>query len=242
MSNKKKLIISGIVVLCLALIILLINSIDKEEVAKNELDEMKANSNSLVEEAMRTNLSLVRAIDESDHFVGDLNAPVQLVVFNDFECDFCANFQETLNKIKEVFGDKVVIAYRHYPLRSNPNSYYAALASECAALQGKFWEMHDRLFQDNKNNKMNLEQYKLDAEELGLDAKDFEACYKEERGKEKIQNDINEAKKIGVTGSPQTFVNGRALPGAYPFEDFTDSSQIQRKGMENIIEEILNAK
>jgi protein-disulfide isomerase len=192
-----------------------------------------------LENASASNFSFVSEIDESDHVWGDTKAPVQLIVFNDFECEFCASFQKTLDKIKEVFGDKVVVAYRHFPLRSNTNAYYAALASECAAQQGKFWEMHDRLFVDNTMKKMTFEQYKQDASELDLDIEEFVACYEAEEGKEKIQADIDEAKRIGVTGAPQTFLNGQILPGAYPFEDFTDSSQTQRKGMKTIIEEIL---
>ena len=245
MLNKKQAIIYSAVVLVLIMMVIGFwylytkTKMDERNYSPKNTSMVEENF-SAIEAAKEVKTETVRDIDATDHAQGDLSAPVKIVIYNDFECDFCAGFQDTIQKIKETFGSQVVISFRHFPLRSNPNAYLSALTAECAGEQGKFWEMHDRLFVDNKNNLMNTEQYEADAKELGLDMEKFSACLSEERGKEKIQADIDEAKKIGVAGSPQTFINGKPFPGAYPFEDFTDSAGITRQGMKTIIEKELN--
>jgi len=243
MNKKKIIILSSIILVVIILIggLFVINKskIKKETKNSGEAGNIVDNNNQAIKDATAEKSQTVSPISETDHILGDIKAPVQIIVYDDFECSFCAKYEETLKKVREVFGDKVVIVYRHFPLRSNPNSYSAALVSECAGQQEKFWEMHDRLFADNIGNKMTMEQFRTDAVELRLDMDKFDTCYSDEKGKAKIQADIDESKLIGVTGSPQTFVNGKPLPGAYPFEDFNDSAQIQRKGMKTVIEAAL---
>lgn len=245
MSNKNKIFIASISVLVLVALIggfFYFKKNNKLEISQENsvpVDQLIKENEQAIENASNGQSQIVKSIDATDHVAGNTSAPVQLIIFNDFECGFCLKFQETIKSVKEVFGDKVLIGFRHFPLRSNPNAYYAALASECAAEQGKFWEMHDRLFINNEKSQMNIEQYKIDASELGLDIEKFDSCYNEERGKAKIEADLEEANKTGVAGSPQSFVNGKSLPGAYPFEDFTDSAGIERKGMKSLIGQAL---
>ena len=146
----------------------------------------------------------------------------------------------TQEQIKKEFGDKVVIAFRHFPLRTHTYAYQAASAAECAAEQGRFWEMYNKLFIDNKAGQLNKNQFKKDAEDLGLDRAKFNRCLDTERYKDKIQSQMVEGRNFGVNGTPGNFVNGEPVPGAVPFEDFTDSSGRQREGMKSIIERHLN--
>ena len=203
----------------------------------NNLEEVKKQA---IEKANSASLRTVRRIDESDHVLGDIDAPVQLIIYDDFECPFCAVFYDTVEKIKENFGDKVVIAFRHYPLSFHSMAMPSALASECAAEQGKFWEMYDKLFSANKENNLNAAYFKTAAGDLKLDQAQFNQCFETEKYKDKIQEQLIEGKNFGVSGTPGNFINGEPAPGAVPFEDFTDSQGRKRKGMKSIIERHLD--
>lgn len=183
------------------------------------------------------NIQAVRGIDDTDHVWGDRNASVQMIIYDDFECPYCLKFyEETLSKIKADFAGKVAIAFRHYPLSSHPQAMKAAEASECAAEQDKFWEMHDKLFADNKAGNMSAEQFKKDAADLGLDQVKFAQCLDTDQYKDRVNEEMIEGKNAGVIGTPTTFVNGKVYPGAYPYEDFTTRDGKQEQGMKNIIQ------
>lgn len=163
----------------------------------------------------------VRAIDKSDHVLGDLKADVQLIVYDDFECPFCLRHADTIRKIHQEYGDKVAIAFRHFPLTSlHPDAQKAAEASECAADQGKFWEMYDKLFEDQANKTMGVDQFKKDAKTIGLNTKKFNDCLDSDEFASKIQQQQAEGVTFGVTGTPGNFLNGQLISGAVPFEQF----------------------
>ncbi len=177
---------------------------------------------------------------EADHLWGTTSAPVQIVVYLDFASEFCADYMQTLKQAKKEFGNQLAIVARHFPMTAiYRQSLGAALAAECAAEQGKFWEMADALFADQKNFSMAQDQYLKDAKNLGLQVKDFEECLKSEKYKEKVLTQIEQAKKIGVSGVPASFLNGRPLPGAYPYEDFVSSDGLRKQGLKSLIEEFI---
>jgi protein-disulfide isomerase len=181
----------------------------------------------------------VSPIDATDHVFGDPKAAVQMIVYSDFECPFCAKFAETMKKVEENFKDKIVITFRQYPLPIHPQAEKAAEASECAAEQGKFWEMHDRLFANNIASNMNVEQYKKDAVDLSLNQEQFNQCLDSGKYAEKVSQQKTDGTKAGATGTPTIFVNGNIYPGAYPFEDFISPDGQNNKGMKSIISELL---
>lgn len=205
----------------------------------NETDKLLNDNKDALDAAKNTPNGEVKAISESDHIIGDLKAPVQMIVYSDFECPYCANFAETVKTIVKEFGDKIVIAYRHFPLSSHQYAVPAAIASECAAEQGKFWEMHDKIFAANAAQKLNVMQLKEDAADLGLNRVKFNQCLETEKYKDKVTRDMLDGRNAGATGTPTTFLNGLTLPGAYPFNDFTDSGGYARKGMKTLIEKAL---
>jgi protein-disulfide isomerase len=177
----------------------------------------------------------VRPIEKGDHYQGKLDAPIQIIIYSSFKCPLTSQFNKTIEQAKQEFGDKVVIAFRHFILRGDNNALPAALAAECAAEQGKFWEMHDKLYANSGTAGTGMEQFKIYAVELDLDADKFNKCADEEKYADKINNQILESESFGVIGTPTSFVNGEQADGAVPFDDFVHSDGRAGEGMKNII-------
>lgn len=151
--------------------------------------------------------------NEGSPALGPEDAPVTLVEFSDFECPYCAHFYRTLKQLRENYGDRVRIVYRQFPLDIHPNAYRAAEASLCAHDQGRFWELHDAMFEDQ--GQLDSASLSEKAERIGLDMQKFEACLESARHTEQIERDMAEAEGLGVNGTPAIFVNGIPLaPGA----------------------------
>lgn len=165
--------------------------------------------------------------NEGSPTLGKKDAPVTLVEFSDFQCPYCQASAPTLKQVAQKFGDKVQIVYRQYPIPSlHPFAFKAAEASLCANDQGKFWELHDAMFQDQ--TKLAVSDLKATARRLGLDGKKFDACIDAGRHVEQVQNDQREGERIGVTGTPAMFINGRYVDGgSVPFS--TLESLIQKE-------------
>ena len=149
---------------------------------------------------------------------GSADAKVTLVEFSDFQCPFCSRVSPTLKTIEETYGDDVRIVFKHLPLRIHPKAPAAHAAAEAAHRQGKFWEMHDKIFANQQE--MSPEKYDDYARELGLDMEKFKADLTSSGVKARVEADKREASRLGVTGTPGFFVNGRFLSGAQPFQSF----------------------
>ena len=158
---------------------------------------------------------------DDDPKLGDDNAKVSIVEFSDFECPFCGNFvRETFEDLKREYIDtgKVSFVFKNFPLNTHKNAMIAALASECANEQGKFWEYHNKLFRSQKSlEKKDLKEYAAD---LKLDTAKFNTCLDSEKYKDEVSKDIEEGTGLGVRGTPTFYINGRALSGALPLEEF----------------------
>jgi predicted DsbA family dithiol-disulfide isomerase len=160
----------------------------------------------------------------SDGFptLGPPDAPVTVVEFSDFQCPYCATVGPTLKKLTEEYGDKVRLVFRQFPLsRIHPQAMKAAEASLCAADQGKFWELHDAMFADQK--KLGVDDLRATAAAIGLDVVAFNACLDAGKYAEAVQTDLKDATRVGVTGTPAFFVNGRPLSGAVPYETIAEA-------------------
>lgn len=157
---------------------------------------------------------------------GQENAPVTIVEFSDFECPFCGRFySETLSQIEEEYINtgKVKLYYRHYPLSFHPKATPLALASECAHEQGKFWEMHDKIFEATAAGTSSTAtdaDYTTWAGELGLNTANFESCYTSKKYQENVDEDFAAGGQVGVSGTPTFYINGKQLVGAQPFASF----------------------
>jgi protein-disulfide isomerase len=149
---------------------------------------------------------------------GPKSAKVTIVEFSDFQCPFCSRVVPTLKQIEDSYKGKVRIAFKNLPLDMHPNAQPAAEAAMAAHEQGKFWEMHDKLFANQQQlDRPSLEKY---AEELGLNLARFKAALDSGKYRERVKQDAAEAAKIGVSATPTLFVNGHKLEGAQPFDSF----------------------
>ena len=200
-----------------------------------EGEKIKEENREAIESAGNEKARKVPVLSESDHLKGDINVSVKMIVYSDFQDPYCSNFSKTLKQIESEFGDKVVIAFRHFPLPFHARAKEAAIVSECASEQGKFWEMHDKLFADNVAGRLNAEQFKKDAAELDLDADKFNQCLDSQTFFDKITKQMEEGKRAGILGTPTSFINDEIIPGAYPMDDFTDSAGVKREGLRSII-------
>lgn len=163
----------------------------------------------------------VQVSEDDDAFLGNANAPVKIVEFSDYQCPFCARFySNTLPDLKKNFIDtgKVKFVYRDYPLGFHEDAQKAAEATECAEDQGKFWEMHDKIF-DNQRA-IDVNSLKTYASELGLDTDQFNSCLDSGKYASEVQKDLSDGQAAGVSGTPTFFINGKKLVGAQPYEAF----------------------
>ena len=147
---------------------------------------------------------------------GDPEAKIAVVEFSDFQCPFCGRAVTLLDQISKTYGDKVRIVFKHLPLGMHPKAPAAHAAAEAAHRQGKFWQMHDRIFANQAE--MSPEKYRQYAKEIGLDLKRYDRDVADASLKQRIDADAEEAAKLGVSGTPAFFVNGRYIAGAVPFE------------------------
>lgn len=150
---------------------------------------------------------------------GPATAPVTIVEFSDFQCPYCARLIPTLDEVKKKYGDKVRIVFRQYPLNFHQHAQKAAEASLCAHEQGKFWELHDAMFQNQQA--LAVEQLKAKAVELGMNAEQFNSCLDGGKYAAQVKADFDEGAKAGVNGTPAMFINGRFLSGAQPLNEIT---------------------
>lgn len=155
-------------------------------------------------------------INKDDRILGDKDAPVTIVEFSDLQCPYCAKFHATMNQVARDFKGQVRWVYRHFPLSSHPFAKKAALATECAGEQGKFWEYTNSLFENQ--SKINNDFLKEAAQDLNLDTGKFNKCLDDEKYLSKVNDDIAEGKKAGVTGTPASFINGKMIKGAESYD------------------------
>jgi protein-disulfide isomerase len=150
---------------------------------------------------------------------GDARAPIVITEFGDFQCPFCARAQPTVHQLLEKYGGKVKVAFRDFPLTQiHPRAQAAAEAARCADEQGKFWDYHDRLY----DNQARLADADLlsHASAIGLNTQRFSACLAGGGHKQQVNADLMEAKSLGLTGTPAFFINGIFLSGAQPLAAF----------------------
>lgn len=151
---------------------------------------------------------------------GSENAPVTIVEFSDFQCPFCSRVVPTLKQIEEEYKGKVKIAFRQNPLPFHQNAMSAAKAALAAKEQGKFWEMHDALFADQRN--LTEDNIRKIAEQIGLNVSKFESDWKSDKFNAQIEEDIKFAQQNGASGTPSFFINGVSLKGAQPYPKFKE--------------------
>lgn len=150
-------------------------------------------------------------IVEGDHVRGSPDADIVIVEYGDFQCPYCARAHPTLAGLQKQYGQRIALVWRHLPLGMHPYAEPAAEAAEAAGAQGKFWEMHDSLFEHQAQ--MAPAQLPLLAQGMGLDAARFDADMSTRRYSERIQAQAEEGKALGASGTPSFFINGERYHG-----------------------------
>jgi protein-disulfide isomerase len=149
---------------------------------------------------------------------GPADAKVTIVEFSDFQCPFCNRVEPTLAKIRATYPKDVRVVFKNLPLRIHPDAPAAHAAAEAARRQGKFWEMHDKIFGNQRDlSPATLRGY---AQQLGLDMARYDRDVASQSVKDRIAADAKQADKLGVSGTPAFFINGKYFSGAQPFESF----------------------
>jgi protein-disulfide isomerase len=163
----------------------------------------------------------VEASADDDPAKGKRDAPVTIIEWSDFQCPFCAKFfTQTLPQIEKEYiaTGKAKLVYRDFPLSFHQYAQKAAEAAECADDQGKFWEMHDMIFENQ--DAISVDDLKGYAEELGLDTEAFNDCLDSSKYEGEVQKDMADGQAAGVSGTPGFVINGRLIVGAQPFSSF----------------------
>ena len=164
--------------------------------------------------ATRTAATLVVPVSDSDHIDGPADAPVTLVEYGDYECPYCGQAYVILQQLKELFGDQLRVVYRHFPLATiHPHAQSAAEAAEAAGAQGRFWDMHNLLFE----NQQALEDDDLEAyaADIGLNMVRVTHDMPGHRHAARIREDLYGGVRSGVNGTPAFFINESRYDGVY---------------------------
>ena len=150
--------------------------------------------------------------NQTDHIQGAENAPVQLVEYGDYQCPYCGSAYVVIKELQAQLGDKLSFVFRNFPLTEiHQHALPAALAAEAAGKQGKFWDMHDVLY-ENQNYLGNAALLEY-AEQLGLDRQQFENDFSSQACMDKVQADFESGVRSGVNGTPSLYINGQKYQG-----------------------------
>jgi len=169
--------------------------------------------------ALRADLGVVVELDQPSAKVEAGNAPrlgsekaqVQIIEYADYECPYCQKVSPDLERLQQEFGNQVSLVYKDFPLPMHPLAAKAAEGARCAAVQGKFWEFHDFLF-DTK--KLKVSDMKAEARVLKLDGDRFDQCLDKGEQFEDLKKDAQDAQRLGLQGTPSFFINGHFMTGA----------------------------
>src|SRR3989344_5536021 len=174
----------------------------------------------------------VNAISNSDWIKGNKESKITLIEYSDFQCPACASYYSIVKQVMDSYGDKIVFAYRHFPLSQHKNAELAAITAEAAGRQGKFWEMHDAIFNNQKEwseNSNAKELFIKYAGDIGLNIEQLKSDMTSEELKNKVKSDLNSGISAGVNSTPTFFLNGKKIsPQSY--EDFKNIIEQSNSG------------
>jgi len=215
-------------------------TMDPDEIAENRIDSLPASglpswslrtdhrtngvSGKIVErpQAIHPVVSLSRAINSDDHILGGKSAAVTLLMYGAYECPFCVEGNKIVKRIREHFGERLRFVFRHFPRTSvHPHAEAAAEVAEAAGEQGRFWEMHDTLFENY--NRLDGEHLFTYARNLNLDMERFDRAMTGRVFAERVRTDLISGIESGVKGTPTYFINGGKHSGSGRFETLVEA-------------------
>jgi protein-disulfide isomerase len=162
-------------------------------------------------------MSLKPPVSERDHIQGNPNAKVELVEFGDYQCPHCGRAYPIIKQVQEALGDQLKFVFRNFPLAEiHPQARIAAVATEAANRQGKYWEMHDIVFENQQQ--LRLPQLLGYARTLGLNMEQFETDIGDDALTDIIDEDFESGVRSGVNGTPTFFIDGHKYTGSWEAE------------------------
>lgn len=213
------------IVLAAAILVLIgygLATMKKDKGSTNNTSVSNNNSNTPVAVEVK-----VDPVSADDHILGDKNAPVTLIEYSDYQCPYCVKHYPTMKQLMKEYDGKVRWAFRHYPLPFHQAAKKAAEAAEAAGAQGKFWEYSDKLIANSQPDGTGLGEADLIkyAQDLGLNMDQFKGDLSSGKYAAKVEKDLASGEKVGVTGTPATFLidkNGKTelISGAAPLSQF----------------------
>ena len=157
---------------------------------------------------------LTPSVNSGDHIFGNPIAPIELVEYGDYECPYCGRAYPIVKDIKQQLGKDLKFVFRNFPLlKVHPNALSAAVATEAAGLQGKFWEMHDLIFENQKT--LDAAHIIHFASSIGLDIGRFENDIQQNPLIDKVEKDFESGIRSGVNRTPTFFINGKQFDGEW---------------------------
>lgn len=169
--------------------------------------------------------ALVAHASEAGWVRGDPEGKVTLLVFSDFQCPFCGQLEPVLSQLLAEYPDDLRIVFRNFPLPQHPLAMPAARAAEAAGEQGKFWEMHDRIFENQRDLKES--DFDLFAEQLGLDVAQFDQAMNSPASLGKVMDDIQNAKDLKVSAMPAVFLDSRQLQSPFTLAKLRENMELE---------------
>ncbi|MCK5413632.1 MAG: DsbA family protein [Candidatus Pacebacteria bacterium] len=188
-------------------------------------DVLIKNESGYILDAVKTGIPVGRNLgapktEDDDATKGSTDAEVIIIEFSDFECPYCNEAKNVLDEVLKSYPEQVRLVYKHFPLPppEHENAQKAAEASQCANDQGKFWEMHDLMFEDQ--NKLTVSDLRNTAKKLELNIAEFNECLDSDKYAQKVYDDLDIGLNYGVRGAPAFFVNDQFLSGIMSIDEF----------------------
>lgn len=175
-------------------------------------------------------------VSANEKLIGSITALVKILVYEDYTNTFSAELAQNLDKIKNDFGDKVVIAVRPFVLRDNAASMEAATAVECAVTEEKWTEMRSAIFTAVRSNNFGADKINAEVEKEGLDKEKFAKCLTSLEKQGIMLQVAEDAKQFSVYGTPTIFVGNELVVGARPYEDYLDETGAKVEGLKSLVE------
>jgi protein-disulfide isomerase len=166
-------------------------------------------------------IQLIPAVHSNDHAFGNSGALLELVEYGDYECPYCARAYPIIKDIQERMGSEMKFVFRNFPLsKVHPHAFLAAVATEAAGLQNKFWEMHDIVFEHYRV--LDAENISLLANAIGLDLERFKNDIQQKALADKVEKDFESGLRSGVNRTPTFFINGKKYDGDWDGDQLFD--------------------
>ena len=243
-KRQAKLLVISILIIAILVIVFLVyssnNSKNISNVETENLDELKANNQENIIKAQSYKAPSLRAIDDSDIYLGNLDADLEIVVYEDYSNTFSAQYKESLDKLVADYSDEVVLAFRPFSVSNNGLSSEANQALYCANDQDKYLDFREEVFTMLNNSNLYEQDLYTIAKDLGLDTEQFSNCLDTNEYLAKVNSVSKEANDFGVFGAPTTFVDSELVIGAREWEGSIDSNGEQIEGLKTIIDKHLS--